>query len=327
MKVLVTGGAGYIGSHVAKHLADQDHDVLVFDDFSTGHREFADSKRLFEGTLSDYGQIDRCVKLFGPDAVMHFAAKALVGEGEALPLSYYRANVMNSINLFSAAIENGCRHVVFSSSAATYGMPKKTPIKETAAKEPINTYGKTKLMIEDVLRDLGEKGLCRYVILRYFNAAGASSKFGIGEWHVPETHLIPNILTSLVDGTEVKVFGDDYPTPDGTCVRDYIHVDDLAEGHALALEHIAKGGESEVLNLGSERGFSIMEIIKEVGRVTGRKVRFKVAPRRPGDPPVLVADSHRAGRILKWKATRSLSDILSSAWKWHARIEGKGLQK
>jgi UDP-glucose 4-epimerase len=316
MKVLVTGGAGYIGSVTARVLLARGHDVEILDDFSTGHREaLPPGIRLHEGSLLDAGFVDRA--LAAPcDAVLHFAAFSLVAESVDRPLPYYRNNVGGSVNLLDAAARAGVRRFVFSSTAAVYGEPDEMPITEHAPTRPVNPYGHTKLAIEWALADTAAAAGFPAVALRYFNACGATAE--LGEDHDPETHLIPRLLLSVLDpGFDFAVFGDDYPTPDGTCIRDYIHVADLAEAHALALEADVRPGLS-VYNLGSESGASVREILKAAEAVTGRALDPRIEPRRPGDPARLVAGNARARRELGWRPRCSdLPTILADAWNWH----------
>ena len=316
MKVLITGGAGYIGSVTTRVLLARGHDVEVLDDFSTGHREaLPPGIPLHEGSLLDVGFVDR-VLAAPPDAVLHFAAFSLVGESAAHPLKYYRNNVGGSVNLLDAVARSGVRRFVFSSSAAVYGEPDEMPITEHAPTRPVNPYGHTKLAIEWALADTAAAVGFPAVALRYFNACGASRE--LGEDHEPETHLIPRLLRSLVDpGVDFAVFGDDYPTPDGTCIRDYVHVVDLAEAHALALEGDLRPGLS-VYNLGTETGASVREVLAAAAAVTGREIAPRIEPRRPGDPARLVAGNARARRDLGWRPRADgLTSILADAWRWH----------
>ncbi len=318
MKVLVTGGAGYIGSVTTRVLLARGHEVEILDDFSTGHREaLPPGVPLHEGSLLDAGFVDRV--LAAPvDAVLHFAAFSLVGESAVRPLKYYRNNVGGSVNLLDAAARVGVGRFVFSSTAAVYGEPDEMPITEHAPTRPVNPYGHTKLAIEWALADTAAAAGFPAVALRYFNACGATVE--LGEDHEPETHLIPRLLRSLLDpAAGFAVFGDDYPTPDGTCIRDYVHVTDLAEAHALALEADARPGLS-VYNLGSETGASVREILAAAAAATGLPVEPRIEPRRPGDPARLVAGNARARRDLGWRPCRSdLPTILQDAWDWHRR--------
>ncbi|MDO9171879.1 MAG: UDP-glucose 4-epimerase GalE [bacterium] len=316
MRVLVTGGAGYIGSVTARVLLARGHEVEILDDFSTGHREaLPPGVPLHEGSLLDAVFVDRV--LAAPvDAVLHFAAFSLVGESAVRPLKYYRNNVGGSVNLLDAAARAGIGRFVFSSTAAVYGEPDEMPITEHAPTRPVNPYGHTKLAIEWALADTAAAAGFPAVALRYFNACGASQE--LGEDHEPETHLIPRLLRSLLDpDVDFAVFGDDYPTPDGTCIRDYVHVADLAEAHALALEADLRPGLS-VYNLGTETGASVREILAAAAAVTGREIAPRIEPRRPGDPARLVAGNARARRDLGWRPRGDgLPSILADAWRWH----------
>lgn len=319
MRVLVTGGAGYIGSVAARMLAGKGYDILVVDDLSRGHRKAVEGLDLVVCDLLDEGAIANACSRFRPEACMHFAARSLVGESVAEPLSYFRNNVAGSINLLRGLVDSGCRNVVFSSTAAVYGEPEGMPIRESDPCAPVNPYGLSKLMVEWLLGSLTEQGTLTYASLRYFNAAGADMENDLGEDHEPETHLIPLVVAAAM-GREsaVRVFGMDYPTPDGTCVRDYIHVTDLALAHVLALDHLAGGGDSGAFNLGNGTGFSVREVIAAVKDVSGRDFEVQAAERRPGDPPVLVASSERIASVLGWKPSLpGLTDIVRTAWLWH----------
>jgi len=322
MHILICGGAGYIGSHMAKALAARGQRVSVFDNLSTGHREAVQWGPLIEGDLLVPDDIERALQQGPYDAVMHFSAKSLVGESVVQPDRYYLNNVVGTINLLNALVRHQIGKFIFSSTAAVFGNPEYTPIDEVHPARPINPYGKTKLMVETLLEDYDRAFGLRSVSLRYFNAAGADPETEIGESHHPETHLIPNILRSLTGegGQALKVFGSDYETPDGTCIRDYIHVADLCDAHLKALEHLERGGASEIFNLGNGRGFSVMEVIHAASAVAGTKVRYEVVDRRPGDPPVLVAAAEKAQRHLGWQpAYTDLGQIIETAWRWHQR--------
>ncbi len=311
-KVLVVGGAGYIGSHVAELLSQRGFEPVIYDDLSTGH-PWAVRGEFYRGSTLDLALLKEVFARVRPVAAFHFASKALVGESMERPELYFRENVSGGINIFTLAAELGVP-VVFSSSAAVYGNPKKTPITEDEPAEPTNVYGETKLIQERVLAWLAKTKGLRYASLRYFNAAGAA--WGLGEVHEPETHLIPNIIRVKLGLREkLVIFGRDYPTPDGTAIRDYIHVADLAEAHLLALEHLLGGGEPLVLNLGSGRGFSVLEVVKEAERVLG-PFKWEFGPRRPGDPPVLVASFEKAQKILGWKPKRGLREMIADAWEF-----------
>ena len=320
--VMVTGGAGYIGSHTVRLLLKQGYRVRVFDNLSAGHEWAVGDAELVRGDLADKNEIKNALK--GVDAVVHFAASIEVAESVADPAKYYRNNVANGLNLLEAMIEEGVKCIVFSSSCATYGQPEKVPVTEDEKQWPVSPYGWTKLMFERMLHDMeGAYGI-RSASLRYFNAAGASPDGGIGELHEPETHVIPLILRRIRSGGTFTVFGDDYDTPDGSCVRDYIHVDDLAEAHIKAVEYLLAGNPSEQFNLGTGNGTSVKELVESVKRVTGRDIDVKIGDRRPGDPPMLVADNSKARRILGWEPVRTLDDVISSAWAWEDELLRKG---
>lgn len=320
-RVLVCGGAGYIGSHMAKWLAAHGVEPVVLDNLSTGHREAVRFGPLVEADLLDPASLDAAFAAGPFEAVMHFCARSLVGESVQQPLAYYQNNVAGTLNLLQAMQRHGVDRIVFSSTAAVFGEPVAAAIDEDHPKTPINPYGASKLMVERMLADAAQAYGLRSVTLRYFNAAGASADGDIGEAHTPETHLIPNVLrAALGDGSRLKVFGDDWPTPDGTCVRDYIHVDDLAQAHWLALDHMAAHGGAHAFNLGNGRGFSVREVIAAAEAASGRTVAFDIAPRRAGDPAVLVAASDRARQVLGWAPRHAdLAEIIDSAWRWHCR--------
>ncbi len=314
MKVFVTGGAGYIGSVCVEQMLEAGHDVVVFDNLSEGHQSAVDERAMFiEGCLSDRETILNAVGSNQPEAIMHFAANALVGESMTNPSKYFRNNVANGINLLEAAVEGGVRKFVFSSTCATFGVPETMPMTEALPQNPINPYGESKLIFEKLLRWYQELHGLEFVALRYFNAAGASEKFG--EHHRIETHLIPNVLKVAQGQTkECKIFGTDYPTPDGTCVRDYIHIIDLAQAHMLAMEP----GKNGYYNLGNGEGYSVRQVIETCERVSGKPIPAIEEPRRPGDPPRLVAGAQKAIDELGWKPQfASLDQIVESAWRWH----------
>ena len=320
MSVLVTGGAGYIGSVAAEMLLDKGHSVVVYDNMVKGHHGAVDPRATFiEGDLADGELLESALRDHHVDAVMHFAAHSLVGESMENALKYFDNNVVSSFTLAQAMTRAGVKMLVFSSSAATYGMPESSPIRESDPTEPINPYGESKLLFERMLRWLDEVHGLRYVSLRYFNAAGASEKYG--EVHDPETHIIPLVLSvALGQRPQVQIYGGDYPTPDGTAVRDYIHVIDLAQAHLLALEWLAGGGESNIFNLGNGAGFSVKEVIETARRVTGHEIPAQIGPRRAGDPPVLVASSEQIIEKLGWQPKYAkLEDIISAAWEWHKK--------
>lgn len=321
MRVLVTGGAGYIGSVMARVLAGESHEVLVLDDLSKGHMEAVGETPLARIDLEDRDVVSEACVGFRPEACMHFAAQSLVGESMEKPLKYFNANLSGSLNLLSALVNSGCRNLVFSSSAAVYGAPESVPIAEDAATSPISPYGISKLAFEQVLSHVARVGEISYASLRYFNAAGADLEHGLGEDHRPETHLIPKVIAAAQGKDEkVAVFGGDYPTPDGTCIRDYIHIEDLCRAHLLALEHLASGGTSGVFNLGNGTGFSVREVIDSVRRVSGSDFGVTVEERRAGDPPALVASSERARSVLGWRPSfDDIDGIVETAWMWHEK--------
>jgi UDP-glucose 4-epimerase len=317
MKILVVGGAGYIGSVCAELLLDEGHGVAIFDNLSEGHRRALDPRaELVEGDLVDRQSIEKTLAKQRPDAVMHFAANALVGESMQNPSKYFRNNIANGLNLLDAMIAAGVGKIIFSSTCAIFGPPERVPIDETTPARPINPYGESKLAFEKILRWYGEIHGLKFVSLRYFNAAGASAKFG--EDHRLETHLIPAVLkVALEQKPNVEIFGTDYETPDGTCVRDYIHILDLARAHILALN----ATKSEFYNLGTGGGASVREVIDSCRKITGRKIDIVEKPRRPGDPPRLIASSEKIKRELGWKPQfQSLDAIIESAWKWHQKF-------
>lgn len=318
---IVTGGAGYVGAHCCKELAAVGYFPVVVDNLSRGHKQFAKWGAFREGDLRDHAFLDAVFKEFLPEAVFHFAGYTYVGESVEKPLLYYNNNVVATISLLDAMRENACNNIIFSSTAATYGNPQYTPIDEKHPQEPINPYGQSKLFIEKILEDYDRAYGIKYCALRYFNASGADEDGEIGEEHDPETHLIPLVIqAALGKRKNVKIFGEDYPTPDGTAVRDYVHVTDLATAHIKAFERLAHTGESISLNLGTGKGTSVLEIIESVRRVSGRPVEAVMAERRAGDPPVLVADSSAAGKILDWKCRYNDVDaIVKTAWNWHSK--------
>lgn len=319
MKVLVCGGAGYIGSHMVRHLLTQGHQAMVFDNLSSGHREAVGDARLVVGDLLDRRALAALFSDAQFDAVMHFCARSLVGESVTQPYDYYENNVSGTLNLLQAMREAGVGRLVFSSTAAVFGQPQALVIDEAHPTCPINPYGASKLMVERILADAHRAYGLRSVALRYFNAAGADPSGEIGESHQPETHLIPNVLrATLGQGGGLKVFGDDYETLDGTCVRDYVHVNDLAAAHSRALSFMEGHDGAHVFNLGNGQGFSVLQVIEAARRITGIDIPFERAPRRAGDPAVLVASSTRARELLDWvPAYGDIGEIIETAWRWH----------
>lgn len=317
MRILVTGGAGYIGSHACKALASKGFEPIVYDNLSRGNRWAVKWGPLEEGDLGDIERVRGVLERHKPAAVMHFAAFAYVGELMRDPLLYSRNNIWGSTVLLQALVDYAPLPVVFSSTCSTYGIPQTVPIPETHAQNSINPYGFSKLVVERLLSDLELVYGLRSVSLRYFNAAGADREGEIGEEHNPETHLVPLVLEAARDGTAVRVLGTDYETPDGTCIRDYIHVSDIADAHLLALDYLLKGGASCALNLANARGYSVKEVIATAERICGRSVRMEMAPRREGDPPILVGSAMRAQSLLGWRPTRSALEIqIADAWNW-----------
>lgn len=328
MTVLVTGGAGYIGSHAARALRSAGYEVVLYDNLSTGFEQMARGFELVEGDIADQAKLSPV--LARVDAVMHFAAHAYVGESVENPRKYFRNNAMATLSLLNAALDAGIRRFVFSSTCAVYGVPGGIPISEQTPREPINPYGASKLFVENVLEAYSRAYGLRSMSLRYFNAAGADEGGEIGELHDPETHLIPLALAATSEnGAELNVYGSDYPTPDGTCVRDYIHVNDLADAHVRALQYLASPDYERVrdtlaINLGTGRGHSVLEVMQAAEDVTGKPVRRTMRPRRPGDPPTLVADPTKAHTVLGWTAQRNLADIMSTAWNWMQKSQRFG---
>lgn len=314
-KILVTGGAGYIGSHACKALAKAGFIPIAYDNLSVGHAYAVKWGPLVEGDLLDTEKMKETLRSFEIEAVLHFAASALVGESVENPGLYYRNNVGGSLSLLEAMKQTGVNKIVFSSTCATYGQPEQIPMRETHPQNPINPYGKTKWMVEKMIEDFGMKSM----ILRYFNAAGADEKAEIGEHHDLETHLIPRIIQSMLgDLNEIAVFGTDFPTKDGSAVRDYVHVDDLADAHILVLKALLNGAESNVYNLGTGNGTSVLEVIHAAQSMCGKPLSFRLEPRRMGDPAILIADPAKAKKELGWNPVKStIETIIDSAWKWH----------
>jgi UDP-glucose-4-epimerase GalE len=318
MRILVTGGAGYIGSHAVRLFRARGHDVWVYDNLSMGHRAAVPADRLLVGDLAELPRLDHALVMHRIEAVVHFAAFAYVGESVKHPGKYYQNNLVNTLHLLEAVRRHGIGRFVFSSTCATYGLPRGVPVTEDEPQQPINPYGNTKLAVERALADYAAAYGWGFAALRYFNAAGASPDGALGEDHDPETHLIPLVLQAVLgQRPAVEVFGTDYPTPDGTCVRDYVHVDDLAEAHLLALEALGPGKRLRY-NLGTGRGHSVREVIRAAEEVTGKPVPVQEGPRRPGDPPVLVASAEKIGRELGWRPRYpELRPIIQTAWNWH----------
>ena len=322
MDILVTGGAGYIGSHCCKELHRRGYTPVTLDNLVYGHRANVRWGPFFEGSIDDHKILDRIFNLHRIKAVLHFAAFAYVGESVTDPKKYYQNNLKKTIGLLDALITNGVKHVIFSSSCATYGSPNQVPIDESHPQHPINPYGKTKYMVEEILKDYSHAYPFSYMSLRYFNAAGADMDSEIGENHDPETHLIPLVLdVAKGRSSKVNVFGTDYDTQDGSCIRDYIHVTDLADAHVLALERLLEGHQSEFINLGTGEGYSVLQVIETASKVTGIDISYAVTDRRQGDPAVLIASNTKALDVLGWSPRYpGLETIISSAWKWHRRI-------
>jgi len=321
-RILVTGGAGYIGSHVVKTLGEKGFTVLVYDNLSKGYRDAILHDELVVGDLDDTKLLDRTVKEFRPDAVMHFAAFIEVGESVIDPIKYYQNNLANTINLLHVLTKYHMSKFIFSSSAAVYGIPERVPITEDVKINPINPYGQSKAVVEKVIGDLSAATDFQHVSLRYFNAAGADPTGRIGERHNPESHLIPLVLkTAKGERQSINIYGTDYPTPDGTCIRDYIHIEDLADAHLLALDYLLDNGKSDYFNCGYGHGYSVKEVINTVKKVTGINFAVQDAGRRAGDPPVLVADSSKLKKQLLWKPRHdSLEFIIKTAWEWEKKL-------
>ena len=329
-RILITGGAGYVGSHCAKALASSGHEAVVFDNLSSGHRQFVRWGELMEGDVRDADTLDAVFSARRVDAVMHFAALAYVGESITVPGRYYDINVGGTRTLLDAMVRAGVRAIVFSSSCAIYGEPDRIPIVESTRPDPINPYGFTKIVCERMMDDFGRAYGIKSARLRYFNAAGADPAGKIGEDHTPETHLIPLVLNAALGVIPaVEVYGTDYQTPDGTAIRDYVHVSDLGRAHVAALEHLLRGGDTIAVNLASGRGASVREVIDMGRKITGLQIDARDAPRRPGDPPMLVADASLAEDLLGWSAERSdLATIIGDAWRWHkTRLHCRKIQE
>ncbi len=320
--ILVVGGAGYIGSHLNKEISKKGYKTVVFDNLSYGHEEFVKWGTFVQGDLGNIQDIRSVFEKYPIEAVMHFAAFTYVGESVEDPQKYYLNNVKNTLNLLQVMLEKNVKQFIFSSTCATYGNPVEIPITENHPQNPINPYGRGKLMVEQFLNDYNKAYRLEYASLRYFNAAGADPDGEIGESHNPETHLIPLILdVAAGKRDDVKIFGTDYNTPDGTCIRDYIHVTDLADAHILALKYLERGGKSDFFNLGNGNGFSVKEVIETAREITCKNIKAVETERRPGDPPILVGSSLKAREVLKWKPKYDdLSKIIETAWNWHKRL-------
>lgn len=325
MKVLVTGGAGYIGSHTVRELLKSGYEVVVFDNFSTGRKELLVGGELIEGDLMDKDSIKKALKRGNIGAVLHFASLIQVGESYTDPRKYYTHNLVSSMNLLDAMLKAKVKAFIFSSSAAVYGVPLQVPIPENHPLNPVNPYGQTKVFVEKILEDYLRAYGLKYISLRYFNAAGADPDGLLGEMHEPETHLIPNLLLFLLGEKKgFDLYGTDFPTEDGTAVRDYIHVTDLARAHVLALQRLLESSRSEFINLGTNTGYSVLEIIKKTEAITGKKVLYKERPKRKGDVPVLLASNEKAEKILGWKLSHSdIETIIQTAWNWHQKTAKK----
>ena len=323
-RVLVTGGAGYIGSHTVNELRRQGFEVVVFDNLSSGRREFVRDAELIVGDLEDRNDVLNLFQTKEIDAVLHFASLIQVGESYVHPRKYYTQNLSSSLNLLEAMLKAGVKRFIFSSSAAVYGIPRRSPIPEDHPLDPFNPYGQTKFFVERILQDYDRAYGLKFISLRYFNAAGADPEGQMGECHDPETHLIPNILLAALGKKDrLEIYGTDFPTPDGTAVRDYIHVTDLAAAHVLALRRLSATPQSEFINLGTNTGYSVREVVAKAEQITGRKVPVLERPRREGDVPVLLASKDKAERLLGWELRHSdLSSILETAWNWHRKFAG-----
>ena len=330
--ILITGGAGYIGSHCALRLIEAGRDIVIFDSLDTGHSKTVNTLETLDlkgkmvdfikGNLQNYNDINGVFKKYKISAVIHFAAFSQVGESVLNPQKYYYNNVFGSLNLFKSMLENNVNKIVFSSSAAVYGEPEYVPIDEEHPKKPINPYGTTKFIIEQILDDYDKAYGLKSVRLRYFNVAGAEEKCRIGEWHEPETHLIPNILKSVFsDNAVFEIYGDDYNTPDGTCIRDYINIDDLISAHISALDYLNNGGKTDYFNLGTKTGSSVKEVFKTCEDIIGKSVKYELKDRREGDPAVLVADNEKAVDILNWEIKHNLKYGIKNAYTWEKKLQ------
>lgn len=326
--ILVTGGAGYIGSHTVINLVNAGYDIVVFDNLETGHIETVETLKqignikFIKGDLRNIEDINKVFETYEIEAVVHFAAFSLVGESVINPLKYYRNNTFGTLNLLESMISHNVKKIVFSSTCATYGEPEYTPIDEKHPQNPINAYGASKLMIERMMKDFDDAYGLKSIKLRYFNVAGCDKNSRVGEWHEPESHLIPNILKSTFgEGKTFKIFGDDYDTPDGTCIRDYVNVEDLAQAHRLALEYLKRENKSDVFNLGTEQGDSVKNIFDACERVLNKTISVEVVDRRPGDPAKLFANANKAKSVLNWHPERTIENSIESAYNWECKLQ------
>ena len=326
--ILITGGAGYIGSHTALEFLNSGYEVVVFDNLETGHLETIDILRkegdleFFKGDLKNQKDLDELFKKYNIEAVIHFAASSIVSESVKNPAKYYRNNVLGTLNLLDCMIKNNVKKIVFSSTCATYGEPKYVPLDENHPQNPINPYGQTKLMIEKIMDDYDRAYNLKSIRLRYFNVAGANSEAKIGEWHETETHLIPNILKSVFEKDKTfKIFGDDYNTPDGTCIRDYVNVEDLAKAHKYALLYLNKENKTDYFNIGTQEGDSVKKVFSICREILKKEIPLEIAPKREGDPAILYANSKKAKEILNWKGEKNLKDSIKSAYEWEKKLQ------
>ncbi len=327
MAILVAGGAGYIGSHVSKLLSKQGFDVVVLDNLSHGYKDFAQWGKFVQGDIQDQKLLNKVFSENNIEAVMHFCAFIEVGESVQDPQKYYQNNVSNTLSLLQGMRDNGVNKFIFSSTAAVYGMPERIPILENDPKFPINPYGHSKHMVEQILQDYDQAYGLKSIRFRYFNAAGADPDTEIGEAHIPESHLIPLILDAAIGKRDnIKIFGTDYETRDGTAIRDYVHVNDLADAHIRGVKHLLSGGENDVFNLGSGEGYSVREMIETVKKVTGKDFELVETKRRAGDPTFLIAKSDHAQKVLGWSIQYDLEDIIQTAWKWHQKLQNLSLK-
>ena len=326
--ILITGGAGYIGSHTTLEFLNSGYEVVVFDNLETGHLETIDilkkegNLEFFKGDLKNQKDLDELFKKYKIDAVIHFAASSIVSESVKNPAKYYRNNVLGTLNLLDCMIKNNVKKIVFSSTCATYGEPKYVPLDENHPQNPINPYGQTKLMIEKIMDDYDRAYNLKSIRLRYFNVAGANNEAKIGEWHETETHLIPNILKSVFEKDKTfKIFGDDYNTPDGTCIRDYVNVEDLAKAHKYALLYLNKENKTDYFNIGTQEGDSVKKVFSVCREILKKEIPLEIAPKREGDPAILYANSKKAKEILNWKGEKSLKDSINSAYEWEKKLQ------